>query len=1154
MSLLFLFGGLANTKVAAQNFWEQTNGPYGGTVLSFVINANAHIFAGTNGGGIFRSADNGENWIKVNTGLTNTFVSALAINSKRHIFAGTRGGVFRSTNNGDTWTPANTGLGIAEVGSFAINSSGHIFAGIAFLSESHGGVGVFRSKNSGDSWEPVRTGLTSDQVWSLAINTSGHIFAGTPDGVFRSMDNGDTWTLVNTGLPRTSVWCLAINSSGHIFAGTDVGVFFSTNNGDTWTPINSGLPNTGVFSLAINLNEHIFAGTEEGIFRSTDNGNSWTPISSDLTSRRVYALAINPNGHIFAGTDGGVFRSSDDGGSWTPVNNGLISTYVRALAINSNGHIFAGTDGIGVFRSTNNGDIWTPINTGLTSTYVYPLAINANGHIFAGAFPGIVRSTDNGNSWESVNIGLPITGFSSLAINTSGYIFAGTYSYGVFRSTDNGDTWTPINNGLTNTDIRSLAINSNGHIFAGTFGGGAFRSVNNGDTWTPINGGLTANLVYALAINSSGHVFAGAIGGGVFRSSDNGDTWRRINTGLTNAQILALAINTSGYIFAGTYSSGVFRSTDNGDTWTPINTGLTNTDVRSLAITANGDVFAGTNGGGVFRAAHPVVKHTPPSLQEEGREIPIIVSISSETGIGSAQLSYRKGGDAKFDTVLMAETNGSYQRPIPPDAVTSRGVEYFIIATDLADHIKQEPLSGFFSVRVRVNGEGEMNRDAQGKSVPQPDGSEQSAYRLISVPLDLDNKNPRAVLEDDLGPYNIKKWRFYEFDADQNLHEFPKTIEMKPGRAFWLIVKEAGKVIDTGAGISNLTNKEYAIALHPGWNFIGNPFNFFIPTSNIHLKSNGESPTLRLFNENWNNPISSPVPGMTPFEGYAVYVSMSLGDTLFVDSDLSFSSNPLSKEESLKREKVLWSIGIQAQCQEARDVDNVAVVASSASIFSDEIDQPEPPVIGEYVSVYFPHRDWETLAKTYCTDARPYPTQAGEIWEFEVKTNIRDKVNLSFDGLESVPDEYEIWLIDEVVPVAQNLRQNQSYVVAASSPEHPKRLKLVVGKCDFVEEKIADTQVIPTTYELNQNFPNPFNPATTIRYGLPKAERVTLKIYNLLGEEVALIMNDELRAAGYHVAIWDGRNKLGEVVGSGVYIYRFRAGSFTAIKKMALVK
>jgi hypothetical protein len=57
-----------------------------------------------------------------------------------------------------------------------------------------------------------------------------------------------------------------------------------------------------------------------------------------------------------------------------------------------------------------------------------------------------------------------------------------------------------------------------------------------------------------------------------------------------------------------------------------------------------------------------------------------------------------------------------------------------------------------------------------------------------------------------------------------------------------------------------------------------------------------------------------------------------------------------------------------------------------------------------------------------------------------------------------------------------------------------------------------------------------------------------------IGKEVVTLLNDELQAAGYHVAIGDGRNKLGEVVGSGIYIHRFRAGSFTSIKKMALAK
>jgi hypothetical protein len=95
---------------------------------------------------------------------------------------------------------------------------------------------------------------------------------------------------------------------------------------------------------------------------------------------------------------------------------------------------------------------------------------------------------------------------------------------------------------------------------------------------------------------------------------------------------------------------------------------------------------------------------------------------------------------------------------------------------------------------------------------------------------------------------------------------------------------------------------------------------------------------------------------------------------------------------------------------------------------------------------------------------------------------------------------------------------------------------------------------MPQVYALHGNFPNPFNPATTIRYDLPKPERVMLKIYNLIGEEVATLVNDEPQAAGYHAAIWDGRDKNGRVVASGVYVYRMQAGSFVMTRKLALIK
>jgi photosystem II stability/assembly factor-like uncharacterized protein len=81
-------------------------------VISLAINSNGDVFAGTfEGGGVYRSTDDGDNWSLVDNGLTNTYVTALAINNAGHIFAATfGGGAFRSTDNGNGWTFLNTGV------------------------------------------------------------------------------------------------------------------------------------------------------------------------------------------------------------------------------------------------------------------------------------------------------------------------------------------------------------------------------------------------------------------------------------------------------------------------------------------------------------------------------------------------------------------------------------------------------------------------------------------------------------------------------------------------------------------------------------------------------------------------------------------------------------------------------------------------------------------------------------------------------------------------------------------------------------------------------------------------------------------------------------------------------------------------------------
>jgi len=87
-----------------------------------------------------------------------------------------------------------------------------------------------------------------------------------------------------------------------------------------------------------------------------------------------------------------------------------------------------------------------------------------------------------------------------------------------------------------------------------------------------------------------------------------------------------------------------------------------------------------------------------------------------------------------------------------------------------------------------------------------------------------------------------------------------------------------------------------------------------------------------------------------------------------------------------------------------------------------------------------------------------------------------------------------------------------------------------------------------------QNYPNPFNPNTNIAFYLPEAARVTVTVFNILGQEINNLANNDMMSAGQKVLPWDGRNANGQYVSSGVYFYRIEAGELTATKKMLLMK
>ena len=142
-------------------------------------------------------------WTLANTGLTSTDIAGLGINNNGHIFATTHsimgegGGMFRSTDQGDSWTEQNNGFTAFDANAVTFNSRGDVFAAAA--------GGVFRSTNDGGNWTDISSGLipVGGNVSALAMDSGNYAFAGTGGGgVFRSTQSTVPMRVVPTPRPR----------------------------------------------------------------------------------------------------------------------------------------------------------------------------------------------------------------------------------------------------------------------------------------------------------------------------------------------------------------------------------------------------------------------------------------------------------------------------------------------------------------------------------------------------------------------------------------------------------------------------------------------------------------------------------------------------------------------------------------------------------------------------------------------------------------------------------------------------------------------------------------------------------------------------------------------------------------------------------------
>ncbi|MEO8189337.1 MAG: hypothetical protein ABI682_03265 [Acidobacteriota bacterium] len=599
------------------NSWS-SRGPEGGVLFALTIDPTnpAIVYAGSQHGGAFRSADGGATWYPINNGLPALYVQSIVVDpiAPSTIYAALGiqpAGIFKSTNSGTSWAPLNDGLppnlGVSAL--LFVPWNGRTLYAAAESA-------LYKTSNGGASWTRIETGIHAPLTLAADPSTPGTLYIGTfSSGIFKTVDGGATWTPINSGLTNLYVWAIAIDPSNPatVYAGTDDGVFKSTDRGATWTDSSIGIKNV-VYPVinAIALDPltpaTVYAALYGGVYKSTNGGSSWT-----LTGLKspVFRLAIPPSSPstLLAGSSDGVFKSIDGGNSWTR-GSGISARDIRTVVIDpsSPSTLYAADYLNGMFKSTDGGVSWIAINTGLFFGQIYALAIDplSTATLYAGIYNflngGVFKTINGGANWTRVTPDRREVGSVSLAIDPvdPARIYAGdddgSGSRGtslVEKSTNGGQSWAGVIVG-TGGSVNAIAIDpSNTSIVYAATGAGVYKSTDAGLTWISVNTGLVKLSIASLTIDPHTPTTLYAGGEGLYKSVNGGASWNSSNNGIGSGVVRGLSIDlsspeklyaaTSG-ILDGVPGSGVFRSENGGATWVPLNNGLPNVPVYSIAI------------------------------------------------------------------------------------------------------------------------------------------------------------------------------------------------------------------------------------------------------------------------------------------------------------------------------------------------------------------------------------------------------------------------------------------------------------------------------------------------------------------------------------------------------------------------------------------
>jgi hypothetical protein len=528
-----------------------------------------------------------------------------------------------------------------------------------------------------------------------------------------------------------------------------------------------------------------------------------------------------------------------------------------------------------------------------------------------------------------------------------------------------------------------------------------------------------------------------------------------------------------------------------------------------------------------------------PALPSLSDDIDINATITDESDLQDVRLHYIKGGDDVFTSAPMSLISGvAFGGTIPASEASLMGIAYYLSAADALQQTRNSD-----TISIRISFAADTLAINLGESL-YPTGFPRDKWRLISVPTELDRTNVLETIGDELGERTAKTWRIFAL-GEGGYEENP--IDLNLGMGYWLYQRSSDDLVfRTGSGTTTDLNGVECV-LDTGWNFIGSPYPFAVSVDVDQLEFYGPLTYALNGSEGWSDVVDE----LLPWAGYAIYNR----DT---ETPRSILLNPLDGSQSIAKkinDLPGWRLQVKALGETYSDVGNYLGRIEGAQDGRDHFDNPEPPYVDGYISLTLVVPGQESTNGRFTSDIRAIDIENG-VWDLDLRTKgAAGPISVASELQGDKPADFRVALIDIITREVTNmLASNEPLLIHDYREEFPYHFKAVAGSQAYVEATVEKILAgLPTEFALQQNYPNPFNPITTIKYVVPRPEKVSLQVYNILGQEVITLVN-EWQDLGEHEVVWNSRDGFGRELPSGIYFARLRVPGIARTVKMVLLK